>query len=895
MMYKNDYTNRFNDFKNDSNGFQKLYDLLTKKNKDENEKKICKIEYQNIWMNLENTFFKQKQVQKRTENNDSGKVKLEIFNNKFIESENLYFDIKKHGGLELLFKIIRNKEHTSYINNYENEFENYYEKKEEPPAISALIKEIQNLQKLLYINDDSKKCECATYKKKIEFYLFLIYMILKNYPFYIPKRSYLEKYFLKLKQYKDWPIPIGSHGYNLYKLFINDLYLPGNTILQEIREKYFLDFIDPNKFLLISDDFLRYYFLYDNNTNSFYKSLFENAMDKNLNITAKELFSQGTKHLLFNIQEFKSKAEAKSIKEFNYLTIIHLIIFCCQQFLSHNEKISLRTFQRLCEQYFKSIPDYKNKDGFILDLVTKTKIEPKEDNIVNIYEKNISRNTSNKSLLNSFFNILDEGLKTDYYKDFLPLIEVVSKKIIESINGQEGQYNIQLINLREFLFPKIETKNINDISLITLYQDNYINIEDKYLAHLSKEISYKDYNIDAEEKKRVDQFNNVVRIKKKILESNLKMRYIFQESQLVKFINLLINNVEELYEQVKERNYMEEKNLNEEKLKEKENKEKRLFQDSYYEKSNMNSNKYNTMQAEKEKKRKEREKKLNNLPYIELKKLFERDPNDEDISKIIYKRESKALPEVKNFLQNLILYIIPNSRKEEKDTSLSDYMKRNDFIYKFLLSEENGNFDNNIMILKENLSIYFSEAKYFFELDIYKIILRSDPLLGEEKIIEDYFYSFIEIEILSNWGLEISYLNNQENPEHENTVNDILEIKKIYVLNLALRDKESKDILNGAKYILNENCGLLNIYCSKYNSGNDFDSLNYYSKIINLQVMSESFKCDEIKITGNFRVKGIQINENMSFKDLVIGHATYNLDDYEANVKLKIASFCEFD
>ena len=259
-------------------------------------------------------------------------------------------------------------------------------------------------------------------------------MILKNYPFYVPKRSYLEKYFLKLKQYKDWSIPIGSHGFNLYKLFINDLYLPGTTILQEIREKYFLDFIDPNKFLLVSDDFLRYYFFYDNNNSSFYKSIIEDGTDKNFNLNAKEIFSPGTKSYLFNIQEFKSKVDAKSVREFNHLTIIHLIVFCCQQILSNNEKIRLNTFLRLCEQYSKSIPDYKNKDGFILDLVTKNKLERKEENVVNIYEKNISRNTSNKSLLNSFFNILDEGLKTDYYKDFLPMVQMVSKKIIESIN-----------------------------------------------------------------------------------------------------------------------------------------------------------------------------------------------------------------------------------------------------------------------------------------------------------------------------------------------------------------------------------------------------------------------------------------------------------------------------
>jgi hypothetical protein len=63
MIFKNDIHNRFNDFKNtDSNGFQKLYDLLTKKSKDESEKKMYITEYQNIWLNIKNIFFKQKPV-----------------------------------------------------------------------------------------------------------------------------------------------------------------------------------------------------------------------------------------------------------------------------------------------------------------------------------------------------------------------------------------------------------------------------------------------------------------------------------------------------------------------------------------------------------------------------------------------------------------------------------------------------------------------------------------------------------------------------------------------------------------------------------------------------------------------------------------------------------------
>ena len=174
--------------------------------------------------------------------------------------------------------------------------------------------------------------------------------------------------------------------------------------------------------------------------------------------------------------------------------------------------------------------------------------------------------------------------------------------------------------------------------MITLYQNNYINLEDKYLAHLSSEINYEEYIIYPEEKRRVDQFNNVVRIKKKIIEANLKMRFIFQENQLIKFINILVNDVEELNEKLIERKLDEEKILMEQKLKEKEKKEKKLYKDTY-EKTNSNLNKFNNMLAEKEKKKKEREKELNNLTYIELKRLLEKNQNAQDIKKILEKRE----------------------------------------------------------------------------------------------------------------------------------------------------------------------------------------------------------------------------------------------------------------
>ena len=59
-------------------------------------------------------------------------------------------------------------------------------------------------------------------------------------------------------------------------------------------------------------------------------------------------------------------------------------------------------------------------------------------------------------------------------------------------------------------------------------------------------MDYKDCEIKPERKLRVDQFNCFVNIKKNILESYIKLRLILYEEQLAKFIENLVNEVEEL-------------------------------------------------------------------------------------------------------------------------------------------------------------------------------------------------------------------------------------------------------------------------------------------------------------------------------------------------------------
>ena len=882
-MFKNDNGNKINEkdkkYSKDIDDLENLYNLLNKKQKDEYEKKLCNIEYQNIWENIGDICFK-KESPNKSENVESSKFKIDVTKNKYLENEKVNLSAKDDMSFETIFKLIRQQEITNFVNSYDNDYDTYLsDEEEEPPVIKTLINEIQKLEKIL---NGEKKTEKSLSKKKIQLYLFLIYMILKYYPFFVPKRSYLEKYYLQLKKYKDWPDQIGAQGKKLYSLFIDELYLPGITIFKEIREKYFLDLVDPNKFMLIRDDFLRYYFIFDDRIgSSTYKFLKEEVSEEKWSIIAKDLFSPASN--IINFKEIKTKADAKTLKIFNHLTIMHLIIFFSQQVLSHNEKISSNVYQRLCEQYFKTIPDFINKEGNF-DLQGKAKQDDKKDNFNSIYDKNISRNTLNKSLLNSFFNILDVGLKTDYYKDFLPMLKEIEKKIMSSINNQEGSNVPDILNLREFLIPKIEIRNPKNLSLIYLYQCNYINIEEKYFPHLNKTIDYKNYDINPEDQQRVDQFNCIVNIKKNIIEKYLKMRIIIHEEQLINFINTLLNDVDELQDKLEEKEYNEKRLLKEQMEKEKEQKEKNLKQEN----EKIFKKKRDENQIEKEKKKKEDEEKIKRMHYYELKKLLESNPNNiEEVQMLVKKKEANALPDVENFLNSITLYILPN---ESKDQHLSNYICRNNFIYQYIFSKKNGMDYNAInKLLKENLSIYLEEANNYFELDVYKIILT--PTKDKEDFIINYFYSYVEIEIMDEDSqVSITYLNNTDNPENEKSIRHASDIKKVYIMNLMFKEKDKKDKLSGAKYILNENSGFLTVFCMK-NDINEITNINYYGKLLFHQTNSEIFNCDEIKITGKLKIDGIPNIVENSFQEIIVGHAYYNLENQEKRVKLKIAVF----
>ena len=157
-MFRYESTNKNNekDKKNsiDIDDFEKLYELLKKKGKEENERKLCNDEYQNIWENIGDIIFKKESINK-SEIIDFSKGKIDVTKNKVLGNDYINLEIKDNMSLELIFKIVRYKEASNFINSYDNDYDNYLNEEEEPQNIKAIINEIQNLEKLL-LNIDKK-------------------------------------------------------------------------------------------------------------------------------------------------------------------------------------------------------------------------------------------------------------------------------------------------------------------------------------------------------------------------------------------------------------------------------------------------------------------------------------------------------------------------------------------------------------------------------------------------------------------------------------------------------------------------------------------------------------------------------------------------------------------
>lgn len=265
-------------------------------------------------------------------------------------------------------------------------------------------------------------------EKIISFDLFLIYLILKNYPFYILRRERLEEIFNKVKKFKSFPYPIGSIGMDLFKLLIKELYLPGVTLFQEIRETFLLDIIDPKVSEIDCEDFIKVIAFSINNKVYGMGCEYDKNFISKLEIDDKENNKKNDE----NPKEKKEDNKLCSIKNFTfsaYGVYSAYILYSCDERKEEKESNYLADILNLFEKKYRA-----KKDD--------------ETGKENINEKNI---------INNIFNLIDSGLDSNF-KTFIKEIITINDKLISKTKEiQDNKTNIPKdnINIRRFLTPNI--------------------------------------------------------------------------------------------------------------------------------------------------------------------------------------------------------------------------------------------------------------------------------------------------------------------------------------------------------------------------------------------------------------------------------------------------------
>ena len=860
------------------------------------EEEMVKLVKNWIWKNDDYNF-----TNKRDEFYNEEYVKEVLFEKKFFNST---YSIV---NFELIFFIIEHLEKKSFDYVLLQQW-TYKDEKNLPPLKAPLFK--VGFIELLIKNDLEEKLNCLYQDKSlgytyiaenlITFDLFIIYIILKNYPFYVLTRSRLENLFDSLKKYKSWPYPIGSIGMDIFKLLINELYLPGVTIFEQIREKYLLDIIDPKIKEIQIKDF--------NKVISFNKTIY-GSLDANL--------------------EDKNEKLKKSLSSQTNLTFSFLGVYIAYILYANEEKKEndreenyLENILSLFEKKFKN---YKmNNQAQSNNMNNSVSMEDKET--IDISEKNI---------INNLFNVIDNGLNTKFEK-FSKEIKILNDKFIlkaKETHDAKGSKPRDLINVRKFLEPKIkfidfaknpeyiyedsvnktfyfndndtlkkkiELQNQNSVTnqnpndeaeekddlldkeniikikmykeqlavekevkadeILTDYVANFLEIKKKYFGHL-KQFKIEDYKFSVErEKQEVIEFNKTVKIREKQLAEKFNQKYIMTEEHLSHFIKNIKywrSNITSIYHTSIA---MENQNSS----KKTENKKETTF------------SMYNERERQKEQNQNER-KELENILC----------------QKLNFNYQIYLLPSFKTLNNN------SNNNSnipEQPIKSLVKYISKKDFLYKtivgnFYLSYEENNDPETKAISEIPLKLYLTEANQFFNLKVFNLKVDANG-----KTENKPFYGSLHIETTSNIHLELIDLN-----QKYNFVSDLSEEIYIDIINLYDYDDETEKrrINDMERYLVTSTDNYFQIFVSSnkgdthqkvLNGKNDDYFKRFVVNLLDFDSQTMNFQAKKIKITVDNLFTTF-----LKFTNQVLDNCNSIELDFDSYEPVKIATFLDIN
>ena len=389
------------------------------------DKYILKIEFLLAW-HFENNFFPSHLEQK---------MNVDFYENLILQKgkTNYVYSVESLNTIEQFLKIFERQNLSTRI---ENEFplirnlfcseKIYYfycdklqrEKLPSGNIIKYLLDQIK-LKLKEFTNSKIKNYDMENYFM-MNFYI--INRIIQNFPFYLYKKPELLEIYNCLKPLRNWPYPVGTTCSNIMESIINECTFQGITLLNKIREIYFIDSLDRDINVIETKYFRGVLVLYSNE----WDNRHGNSM-KSENPTA------------FNIIKFYNRLKTKEKKEHkkNMLLRELIIKIFITILFNSRETFTDDTFRNL---YLKFLPKYKalyasGKETNDEEEEEKNEEEDEDNNLnINNIEQNEGKNSNIKNK-NDIFHQAYGVIKPSLDK-MLKIVDVGMDKIIEDFNKE---------------------------------------------------------------------------------------------------------------------------------------------------------------------------------------------------------------------------------------------------------------------------------------------------------------------------------------------------------------------------------------------------------------------------------------------------------------------------
>jgi hypothetical protein len=337
----------------------------------------------------------------------------------------------------------------------------------------------------------------------------MINQIIQLYPFYFHKKPELLEIISLLKPLKNYPYPVGNLCSEVMENTLNEIMFQGISILNRLRQIYFLDILD-KKVNLIETKYFRYTLMvYSYEWEIRHKGAMNTEHPDGFNLT---IFIDRLKN-----KPRKFHQENLIIREIVIKLLISIIINSKEMYSDETFKKLYQAFMPNYKELYKEIDPNdkkkkKKKDEDEDDEDEEDEEEDKKEKKLKLAKKKLFTQTPSKikTSLDKLLKIIDVGTDKPI-QDFDKEINIIANKLI-SIGGDplniQNQENIESIldnkgylpisSLRNYLKPDFADKKIiykigmegkNSFDIFDTYNKVFSFVVKKYFSYfLTEEI-----------------------------------------------------------------------------------------------------------------------------------------------------------------------------------------------------------------------------------------------------------------------------------------------------------------------------------------------------------------------------------------------------------------------